>query len=244
VGFWRALPRSSNALSAQHTGCFFARGRITSVTRPSFEILANSIESLGPFKRHFVLILRLRRLQILEDREHRELELTMPTKSRPLTSYRQAIKAITLIVTAPGLLFGGQSNGYDSAKPGSVSKMAVPNPTITGPISGGDHGVAFGAVPTGDLERAGYLEREYFYGGTARAFGNDGPWGVDGVWATKIAGTADYKVRMLVRRPADARRFNGTLLLSWRERPTSFKCRKSCCAMAMLGSGWVCRQLE
>jgi hypothetical protein len=139
----------------------------------------------------------------------------MPTKSRPLTSYRQAIKAITLIVTAPGLLFGGQSNGYDSAKTGSVSKMAAPNPTITGPISGGDHGVAFGAVPTGDLERAGYLENEYFYGGTARAFGNDGPWGVDGVWATKIAGTADYKVRMLVRRPADARRFNGILVVEW-----------------------------
>jgi hypothetical protein len=56
----------SNALSAQYTDCFFARGRITSVTRPSFEILANSIGSLGPSDRHFVLILRLRGHQINE----------------------------------------------------------------------------------------------------------------------------------------------------------------------------------
>jgi hypothetical protein len=93
--------------------------------------------------------------------------------------------------------------------------MSVPNPTVLGPISGGDHGQAFGALPAEELKSAGYTESEYFYSGTASAYGNVGTWGVDGIWPAKAASTAPYKVRMLVRRPADARRFNGILIVEW-----------------------------
>ena len=96
-----------------------------------------------------------------------------------------------------------------------VAAVAVTNSQLSGPISGGDHGVAFGALPADDLTRAGYSEAEYFYSGTATAYGNVGPWGVDGVWPARPTTTADYKVRMLVVRPADARRFNGVVVVEW-----------------------------
>jgi hypothetical protein len=102
-----------------------------------------------------------------------------------------------------------------SAQDANHASPSVPNPTITGPISGGDHGQAFGAMPVSDLDRAGFVEAEYFYGGKARAYANDGPWGVDGFWKAKVTATADYKVRMIVRRPADARRFNGIVVVEW-----------------------------
>ena len=42
-----------------------------------------------------------------------------------------------------------------------VAAVSVTNPQLSGPISGGGHGVAFGAVPADDLTRAGYSQSEY-----------------------------------------------------------------------------------
>ena len=105
----------------------------------------------------------------------------MPSKSRIPFSLWLAAPIIALALAAPSPVFGAQ-DGNGSAAAGSVSKMAVPNPKVTGPIAGGDHGQAFGAMPARDLESAGFVESEYFLGGTARAYANDGPWGADGVW--------------------------------------------------------------
>jgi hypothetical protein len=38
---------------------------------------------------------------------------------------------------------------------------------------------------------------------------------MDGMWKVAPNGTADYKVRMLVRRPADAKAFNGIVIVEW-----------------------------
>jgi hypothetical protein len=86
---------------------------------------------------------------------------------------------------------------------------------VSGPITGGDRGQAFGAMPAGELSRSGYTESEFFLGGTAHAFKPAGPLGVDGRWTVAPESTADYKVRMLVRRPADAKRFNGIVVVEW-----------------------------
>ena len=91
----------------------------------------------------------------------------------------------------------------------------VPNPIVTGPIAGGSHGQPFGAMPAADVAQSHYTEAEYFFAGRATAFDKDGAWGVDGVWNTKRATTADYKVRFVVRRPADAARFNGVVVVEW-----------------------------
>jgi hypothetical protein len=86
---------------------------------------------------------------------------------------------------------------------------------ISGPIEGGDHGQPFAAMAAADLRQAAYTEAEYFVSGTATSFLAAGLPGVDGVWAVKPGATADYKVRLLVRRPADARKFNGIVIVEW-----------------------------
>jgi Alpha/beta hydrolase domain len=91
----------------------------------------------------------------------------------------------------------------------------VANPAVAGPITGGARGQAFGAMTPADLAQARYSEAEYFYSGTAAAFEKDGAWGVDGVWRVKPASTAEYKIRLVVRRPVDALRFNGIVVVEW-----------------------------
>jgi len=93
----------------------------------------------------------------------------------------------------------------------SGHRKPVPNPTVTGPVTGG-RGQAFDTFPVADL---GYTEEEYFYSGTASTYTSVGTWERDGFWQAKPLGAANYKVRMLVRRPSDATRFNGTVIVGW-----------------------------
>jgi Alpha/beta hydrolase domain len=91
----------------------------------------------------------------------------------------------------------------------------VANPVVTKPAVEGSRGGAFGAAPAADLAASRYTEAEFFFSGTASAYEKDGPWGLDGLWKAKAGKAADYTVRMLVRRPADDRRFNGVLIVEW-----------------------------
>ena len=89
-------------------------------------------------------------------------------------------------------------------------------PTVTGPITGGARGYPFGR-PLGDLGRYGYREDEFFLEGEATRY-RPAPGtelGPDGRWRAEPAGTAPYKTRVLVYRPTDPRRFNGTAIVSW-----------------------------
>ena len=120
---------------------------------------------------------------------------------------------VSSLLTALSIL----SLGADTTSPGARpdASTSVPSPAVTGPITGGDRGQAWGALPVGDLSKAGYTEAEYFYAGSATAFGEVGTWTGDGAWTSRPTTKADYKVRMLVRRPADARRFNGIVVVEW-----------------------------
>ncbi|MGO9833175.1 MAG: alpha/beta hydrolase domain-containing protein [Polyangiaceae bacterium] len=87
-------------------------------------------------------------------------------------------------------------------------------PVVTGPITGGSTGKPFTASPL-DLASYGYVEEEYFFAGTATAYDWVTPPGEDGVWSVKTTTTASYKTRMLVRRPTDPTKFNGTVIVEW-----------------------------
>lgn len=81
---------------------------------------------------------------------------------------------------------------------------SVPVPKVEGPVTGGARtGGPFWATPI-DLKPFGYVEEEYFLSGTASDRGLSG-----------TEHTAPYKVRILVRRPADPARFNGSAVLEW-----------------------------
>jgi len=84
--------------------------------------------------------------------------------------------------------------------------------TITGPISGGAHGWSFGGY-FGDIGLRGYLEEEFFLAGTAKRYRPDGMHGNDGRWAVEAAGEGAFKTRILVKRPRDPEKFNGTVVV-------------------------------
>jgi hypothetical protein len=86
---------------------------------------------------------------------------------------------------------------------------------ITGPITGGDRGQPFAGMTPAALAESGCTESEFFLSGTATSFKPAGPIGMDGMWKVAPDTTADYKVRVLVRRPADAKKFNGIVVVEW-----------------------------
>lgn len=87
-------------------------------------------------------------------------------------------------------------------------------PEVRGPITGGKFGRPFTSAPV-PLRAAGYVEEEFFFRGTASGFQQAGNWAADGKWAVTPSARAEFASRMLVRRPADPVRFNGTVVVEW-----------------------------
>jgi hypothetical protein len=91
----------------------------------------------------------------------------------------------------------------------------VPSPIVTGPIPAsvplGDpsHDYPFFAT-NHDLAQWGYVEEEFFIEGTANRYTT--PSRQTG---TIIDGGHPYKTRILVRRPADPAKFEGTVFVEW-----------------------------
>ena len=87
---------------------------------------------------------------------------------------------------------------------------------IRGPIAGGKHGWAFGR-PLFDLAARGYVEEEFFLAGDATTYRpvEGAEWGRDGRWRAEPKGTMPFETRLLVYRPADPQRFNGTVVVCW-----------------------------
>ena len=82
----------------------------------------------------------------------------------------------------------------------AAAEAQVPNPTVEGPIEGGVRGYPWNKSLF-DLDKHGYTEREYFFGGIATNLSN-------GL-------TAPYTSRMLVRLPRDPKDFTGTVTVEW-----------------------------
>ena len=90
----------------------------------------------------------------------------------------------------------------------------VATPTVTGPIT--SPGSAFLTPPTSlDLASFGYVEEEFFVAGTATSYTSASPLGTDGRWTATPADTADYVTRILVRRPTNPKKFNGSVVVEW-----------------------------
>ena len=88
--------------------------------------------------------------------------------------------------------------------------------TLEGPIVGGIHGWPFGR-PVFDMADRGYAEEEFFLSGEATTYGqvSGTDWGRDGVWHVEPQGSVPFRTRLLVYRPLDPERFNGTVVVMW-----------------------------
>ncbi|MFI6025241.1 alpha/beta hydrolase domain-containing protein [Amycolatopsis magusensis] len=94
---------------------------------------------------------------------------------------------------------------------------AAPAPVVQPVPAGAGHGHAVsGAEGIVDLVRLGYTESEYLLSGAAETYAQDGAWTSDGVWKTEVSSTGNpYTTRMIVQRPTDPARFNGTVVVEW-----------------------------
>jgi hypothetical protein len=86
-------------------------------------------------------------------------------------------------------------------------------PTVTGPIPGAPY-LSPQQFQVSFHER-GYTEEEYFITGTATAFKAEGSMPADGCIAVQPGTTAPYTTRIVVRRPSDPKKFNGTVVVEW-----------------------------
>lgn len=66
-----------------------------------------------------------------------------------------------------------------------------------------------------DLASVGYVVEEFFVSATASCYTPASELGSDGRWTVTPSGQADYTTRIVVLTPADAERFNGTVLVEW-----------------------------
>ncbi|RFU24609.1 hypothetical protein B7463_g11724, partial [Scytalidium lignicola] len=87
-------------------------------------------------------------------------------------------------------------------------------PSVEGPITGGSRGYPF-CTYLGNITELGYVEEEYFISGEATRYNVIGNFTVDGHWTLTPNDTLPYKTRILVRRPINARKFNGDVILEW-----------------------------
>ena len=81
-------------------------------------------------------------------------------------------------------------------------------------------GPAIGGVPSlfsvaFDLGSVGYAAHEHVATGTASAYAASGPRSSDGHWAATPSGTAAFTTRLIVYRPTDPARANGTVIVEW-----------------------------
>jgi hypothetical protein len=98
----------------------------------------------------------------------------------------------------------------------TMAALAAPVPELTGPIAwnppanGANRDYPFHASDL-NLARRGYVEEEFFYSGTANRYTIVGaPFST-----AAVAGSATYKTRLIVRRPADPSKFNGVVVVDW-----------------------------
>ncbi len=85
--------------------------------------------------------------------------------------------------------------------------------TITGPITVGHEIEPITAHPL-VLSTYGYSEQEFFVSGTAHAYRAVAE-PADGRWKVAPTTSAPYETRIIVRRPEDPAKFNGTVVVEW-----------------------------
>jgi hypothetical protein len=79
----------------------------------------------------------------------------------------------------------------------------------------GGNGVFMGEGTKVDLPRVGYVQREYAATGTAGSYRVAGSLTGDGRWSFVRDASAPYRTRVLVRAPAKAAAFSGTVVVEW-----------------------------
>ena len=97
----------------------------------------------------------------------------------------------------------------------SVAPAAAADATVT-PATGG-MGVPTVSTTKFDLAEVGYEQSEFLLAGTAQSYSAapDAPLTNDGKWSVTAGDPQPYTTRLVVYRPTDAKKFNGTVVVEW-----------------------------
>jgi hypothetical protein len=138
-------------------------------------------------------------------------------RHREMSRVRRHAATIAVAVALVGLAACSSSN--NSAAPSTSRATTRPRPSgpsadLSTELSGG-HGAFMGEASPPDLRRYGYVQREYAAAGSATAYKLAGALTRDGRWKFESDATAPYRTRVLVRAPANAAKFSGTVVVEW-----------------------------
>jgi hypothetical protein len=135
--------------------------------------------------------------------------MTVTTRSRALRA------AAATVIIASVLGAAGATASYASSGHARRPHPSAANPTVTGPVTGGKGAIVLPGTTTFSLSSVGYTQSEFFISGQASSYAPTAPLGSDGEWQVAPATTAPYTTRIVVYRPADPDRFNGTVVVEW-----------------------------
>jgi len=120
-----------------------------------------------------------------------------------------AAAAVVLGAAVPAAAHASSAAGLTQFRPAAAS------PVVTGPVTGGKGVISLPGTTQFDLGSVGYAQSEFFLSGTASSYRPTAPLGADGDWPVVPATTAPYTTRIVVYRPANPARFNGTVVVEW-----------------------------
>ena len=122
---------------------------------------------------------------------------------------------VASVALVASLIAFGWSNGAAGATTMSTQPPSSgPAAELSKRLSGGN-GVFIGSAIRVDLKRAGYVQREYEASGPAKSYNATTALTSDGNWTFEPGDSAPYRTRVLVRRPADPKRFSGNVIVEW-----------------------------
>ena len=104
---------------------------------------------------------------------------------------------------------GDHNNNDKSAEP---EYLPIANPVLSLPPDIGGINLL---AENFDLQAVGYQQAEYFVEGTASAYSNLNELSADGEWEVEPGVQAQYKTRIVVKRPIDPTNFSGDVLVEW-----------------------------
>lgn len=123
--------------------------------------------------------------------------------------------AVTVTVAAKGAFTAKTSmRSFALVELSKPSVTNVGETVVEGPIKTGKGTPRVGVFDF-DGKVFNYSQKEFFVSGTAHAFTSSVPLSDDGLWTVAPAETAEYKTRIVVRRPIDPEKFNGTVMVEW-----------------------------
>ena len=136
-----------------------------------------------------------------------------------IASFRSKPLAIAVLSALAITACSAGSDGGSIATPEKTSTTKAPPiedtvPLVKGPVTG-QNAPWTATTDSTRLPAAGYEEAEYFLDGTATSYQRKGTWGKNGEWGATPDTTAKYRTRILVRRPTNPAKFNGTVVVEW-----------------------------